>query len=421
MLTAAAIACLLATPDADSVFRGAIRAHEALRTYAVSARVARYEADRSASGSWDLVVTADGPPHVLLDVPGTSLIVSDGATVRWLDLTLRQYRVVSTPEHRTLAGPIKSAGYPLDEAQTAFLGPGGMAATLRDFRRLGRWQLGAKGSAWKLEHLAPKGGSITLLVDSKTTRLVGLSVETTGSRANWSFRYRQPPRSVAFRPPDDAVRVQEFDVRTRPPRAVDPESKALLERTLRAYDGVGHAHFIVERVGERVECWFSGARFRQRSRSADLTYDGKNLVVVDRRRKVIFSGRAGRSEVVTAAAAAGTPLEPMLRWLSLGENPLRQWLRSGFEVRWAGKGMLRGSRYSVMMATGSGVTLAFDVSEQSGLVHQITASGPLTSEVGITGISRYSYPSWRRPLPPAQLQALAPAGYEREPLVKLSR
>jgi hypothetical protein len=296
-----------------------------------------------------------------------------------------------------------------------------MAETLGDFRRLGNWQLGAKGSAWKLEHRTPKGGSITLLVESKTTRVVGLSVATPDSRANWSFRYRQPPPSVAFRPPDDAIRVQEFDLRARPPRAFDAQSKALLERTLRAYDEVGSAHFVVERDGERVECWFSGARFRQRSRSADLSYDGKNLVVVDRRRKVVFSGRAGRSEVVAAAAAAGTPMEPMLRWLSLGENPLRQWLRSGCEIRWAGKGMLRGSRYSVMMATGSGVTLAFDVSDQSGLVYQITASGPLRSEVGVTGVSRYFYPSWRRPLSSGELQASAPPGYEREPLTKLSR
>lgn len=419
MLTAAALACLLATPDAGSVFRGAIRTHETLRAYAVSARVARSEAGRNATGSWDLIVTTDA--HVLLDVSGTTLIVSDGTTVRWLDLTLQQYRIVSTPDHRTLAGPIKSAGYPLDEAQTAFLGAGGMAATLRDFQSLGRWQLGTTGTSWKLEHRTPKGGSITLLVDSKTTRVVGLSVATPDSRANWSLRYRQPPRSVAFRPPDDAIRVQEFDVRARPPRPVNTESKALLDRMLRAYDGVGDAHFIVERDGDRVECWLSRARFRQRSRSADLSYDGKNLMVVDLRRKVIFSGRAGRSEVVVAAAAAGAPLEPMLRWLSLGENPLRQWLRSGFEVRWAGKGMFRGSRYSVMMATGSGVTLAFDVSDESGLVHQITASGPLRSEVGITGVSRYFYPSWRRALPPAHLQASAPSGYAREPLARLSR
>jgi len=421
MLTAAAIACLLSTPNAESIFRGAIRAHETMQSYAVRASVRRAEGGREGAGGWSLVVTAESPPRVMLDVPGTSLIVSDGGTVRWLDRTLRQYRVVPTPGHETLAGPIKSAGYPLDEAQTAFLGAGGMATTLRDFRRLGQWRLATAGSAWKLSHRAPQGGSISLLVDAATTRVVGLSVETPGSRATWSFRYLEPPPAVTFAPPDDAIRVQEFEVRARPPRPLDARSKALLDRVLRAYDGVSRAHFVVLRDGERVECWVSGPKFRQRSRSADLTYDGKNLVVVDRRRQVIFLGRAGRSEVVAAAAAAGAPLEPMLRWLSIGENPLRQWLRSGFEVRWAGKGMLRGTRYSVMMATGSGVTLAFDVSEQSGLVHQIITSGPLSSQVGITGISRYSYQAWRTPIPVNELRASAPSGYGREPLAKLFR
>jgi hypothetical protein len=118
------------------------------------------------------------------------------------------------------------------------------------------------------------------------------------------------------------------------PRFADDRARAIVGRAVDAYARLARTRY-VSQGRDRVEVLQEGVRFRYRSGQRTVGYDGTTLWVRDGNGPVHFAAADTRTAAIWLDRI-GMQLEPVLRELVRGRNPMRLLLPPEGLARWSG-------------------------------------------------------------------------------------
>jgi hypothetical protein len=366
------------------------------------ARLGRYGVVASKTTVGPVATTIDryhifvgsGQTDVAWQGPGVSArwSVSEG-TVRHVDL--QSGRFTEEPRGgRTVREAIVAEAVGLDPFVLALIDPPALS------RLIQRWDVAGFSveSSGKETRLARRSGlSQDLLAWDRETRLVTTrSHKTERFGVEWRLSF-MPGESSPPRLPPGARRVDRLSPVFAPPVYESRSAQRLAESVFARYDRPGRLGYRVQGEGEPTRVKIEGRVVWQRDAAAEWRYDGVRLILHSLKGGWAYDGPAKVSDVIDAVARAGSRVDPLLRGLMTGKNPLRVWLGQGARVAVVGSIRHRGERGHVLQAKSGAGQATVIVRASDSTVLSASFAGP----DGLAGPAKVYEPD---PGPPPDFQ-----------------
>lgn len=267
------------------------------------------------------------------------------------------------------------------------------------------WVFAAKGGLREWRGIGPDG-PLFLQFDGRDRLLswAGLAGVGTGAR----YEYRRGSM-VELGPPTAVARPANLPL----PRFADEKAKSLVERAVEAYARLRASRYVSE-GRDRVEVIQEGVKFRYRSGARTVGFDGSTLWVRDGNGPA-FAATADPRTAAIWLDRLGIQLEPVLRELVRGRNPMRLVLPPEGVAVWAGTEGQAPKAVQLIECATPGMRLVFGV-RPDGLLDSIAvanmdAAGKVLNRS--QRVYRYSAAA------PSPQDFQPPAGAARRPLSEL--
>jgi hypothetical protein len=188
-----------------------------------------------------------------------------------------------------------------------------------------------------------------------------------GRLIDWQYRYGSAPMpSVAGSSawPEVSAFLQPSPL----PTYTDPGATSVARRAIRAYDGFGDLHFLVEGDG-MGEVWRIGGRVGARDGSGAWTYDGKRISVRTQGRS--YAGAIRAANVAAELSKLGMGIDPLALALLRHENFAGLLFRSGLAARSIGAVGSGSDAYDLLEIVDGGSTTQVAV-DRSGWIRRLS-------------------------------------------------
>lgn len=238
---------------------------------------------------------------------------------------LKQY-TESRGSERDLASLVKAASPQLDEFLICFLTPKGLQSVLdKQDLKSPKWKISKTGSNVQLDFAQPDG-SARFVVGRQSMRLLGLSFSNNLGGVRWTFKYSPLNAVKPISKEPGAYLVAQFDDRLSKMQVASGAAKNEIDRMLRHYDPPAKIAYELVSGETRLKAAYQKGYAYQSDAKAEWGYDGRTLTIKDKSGGVVYSGPASTNDVLAAVAACGSRVDPYLRGLMEGRNPLRRLL-----------------------------------------------------------------------------------------------
>ena len=188
------------------------------------------------------------------------------------------------------------------------------------------WLFAAKGGMREWRGIGPDG-PLFLQFDGQDRLLSWAGLAGLGTGARYEYRMGG---SVELGPPTAVARPANLPL----PRFADEKAKSVVERAVGSYARLRATRYVSE-GRDRVEVIQDGVRFRYRSGARTVGFDGSTLWVRDGNGPA-FAAAADPRTAAIWLDRLGIQLEPVLRELVRGRNPMRLVLPPEGLAVWAG-------------------------------------------------------------------------------------
>ncbi len=224
------------------------------------------------------------------------------------------------------------------------------------------WLVASKGGLREWRGIG-ESGPLFLQFDAQDRLIAWAGLEGTGTGAR--YEYRQG--AVQLGPPPEVARPTNLPM----PRFADDRAKRLVERSVEAYARLRATRYVSE-GRERVEVLQEGVRFRYRTGQRTVGFDGSTLWVREGQGPV-FRASADTRTAAIWLDRLGIQLEPVLRELVRGRNPMRLVLPPEGVAAWSGSEGRGDRSVQLVECLAPGLRLVFGV-RPDGLLDSIVVA-----------------------------------------------
>jgi hypothetical protein len=309
---------------------------------------------------------------------------------------------------------LASATGGVDQSMLILLSPATMKAMFAPFRLLEGWTVRSTATLTELTFQTDRTGSRRVsqfIFDRKLGFLQQARFVVGGDELVWRYRYLGPARNTSLAVPTSARSVLAFSVRRQPPKFLDAGAKKVLEASIAAYERPRELIVMVDERGETRRFWIGKSGVRERQGNVEWAYTGRRLMVRDERNKKFYAGTANLSAAFSAIQFVGGRIDPTLRLMMLGRNPVREILEPNHVVKSVGSITMDNAPASVLSISGPGMRIGLVVRQSDGLVASMT-----TENVDASGKTlhrserRFRYQSVGVPLQASLFRLVPPKG-----------
>ncbi|MBS1711601.1 MAG: hypothetical protein JSS71_07755 [Armatimonadetes bacterium] len=236
---------------------------------------------------------------------------------------LKQY-TESRGNERDLESLVKAATPQLDEFVVSLLTPMGLRAVLaKQDLESPLWTVSGAGANVQIEY-KQKDGSAKFVVDRKSLRLQKLAFSNNLGGVVWDFKYSPLTSVKPVSKEPGAYLVAQFDDRLSKMQVTSGAATAAIDTMFRRYDPPNSLAYELTTGREKVTAAFSNSYAYQSDAKVEWGYNGKTLTLRNKVSSLTYFGPATKEDVLAAVAACGSRVDPYLRGLMEGRNPMRR-------------------------------------------------------------------------------------------------
>lgn len=406
---------LLTTNPVDVVFDRVERQYANLQTSQIQATALTDVGSKKFNNSYRFTYERGKVVEIRYNEPNTTLpqrtlLIEPGRTILIVP-SLHQYTV--RPRTGGLQDDIKASD-DIDPVLGMHLEPLGFKEWLKPMRELSGWKVRKQGKNLTADY--KKGGhQITINFSTDSALLKTFTLQAGEQFTKWSLTYGAKPAAVRYQPTALDLRVDQIDPNLTLPKFEDAVSKAAIVKAIGFYARTRDLSYTATSEGKKVNVSIKNQTFRQESDDSAISYNGKNLVVLDKKSSKAFSGEAKMSQVLGTVSAIGQRIDPVLYNLALGNHPIRVMLASAESMKSVGSATIDGEVCDMLSARGKGIELMLTIERSTGRLRSttsqvISSSGPISPTTVI-----YHYQ--KNAADESALHVQIPAGYERLPVL----
>ncbi len=393
-MIAALVVLALDSNDVSAIFRRCAAAHNGMKSAEV---VAVQSANIGQKAMERFLLQYRRPKEAAILRVG----LSKGVYVRLpnveaYDLALGQAQRGKVRPKAGLGEALQKGDPGLDGLLLALADHGGMEGWLNPMRSQKGWSVVRRHPGRCVFH--SEKGDIDLDFDSRG-RLEAAHIHSRKADVRWTLEYRQLPANTTLSPRGLRM-VSKFSIH-RPPRYATDEARALMEAAFDAYENVRQIAFEVRQGSETRVVWLDGSRIRQRSSTKDWSYDGRYLLLLDRRTGSVVRSAVRPSRLVSLLSSRGEMIEPMLNRFRRQINPLRAIVDADMLVRKIGEALVNRVPCVLVTATAPGIRLTMAIRRKDYLLARLTSETLDRSGALVASSDRgYKITSYRHPISP---------------------
>lgn len=245
----------------------------------------------------------------------------------------------------------------------------GLAAWFAELPVKGTWNWYDKGADIKLQ-LKQNDMLVEFVLRKADSRLTRMTAGRPDGAINWSLKYakfRNLPDPVAIK---GTYRVANFDTEQLTAKA-DKAAAKHLQRAYKYYDPGRSFAFTRIEGDTRTKVSYTPQAVRQEGDGVSWSLTQGELVVSAK--SGTYSGPASPGRTVDAVAGAGSRVEPFLRSLVIGRNPVRFMLNDAYQVTVGGSGAVGSDTCTILKATSQYADLMVTCSDKDGFIYMIVA------------------------------------------------
>lgn len=234
-------------------------------------------------------------------------------------------------------------------------------------------------SNWKAVYGKPivrldSGGTFgELSLDIRSNRIGKFVNRTSDIRSDWTIHYKPLTDKSVFSPPKNGYQVVALTDPAAMPK-MDKATSGVVNRMLRLYEPPKSLALQITDSDEITKIFYTKKGVRQEGQRVSFTYNGKNLLVSAN--GSTYHGASQPSDVFDAVANAGSRVDPILRDLILGVNPIRRMLETVSSLKTIGTSDINGQACTILQGKSQSVTLTLYVTKSDYQVRRITTSAP---------------------------------------------
>ncbi|MFN3683754.1 MAG: hypothetical protein ACK41F_07425 [Fimbriimonadaceae bacterium] len=268
------------------------------------------------------------------------------------------------------------------------------------------WISASKGGLREWRGIGPNG-PVFLQLGGQDRLLAWAGLEGAGTGARYEYR---TGGAVELGPPSAVARPSNLPM----PRFADDRARKLVERAVAKYATLRASRYVSE-GRDRVEVIHEGVKFRYRSGARTVGFDGSALWVRDG--GPVYSAAADPRTAAIWLDRLGIQLEPVLREMVRGRNPMRLVLPPEGIAAWAGTEGQGPQAVQLIECAAPGMRLVFGV-RPDGLLDSIAVANVDAAGKVLNRSQRvYRYAAGA----PSPRDFQPPAGVARKPLSELLR
>ncbi len=210
-------------------------------------------------------------------------------------------------------------------------------------------------------------------LDRKTNRISRFVNKANNITTVWTMRYAPLSTESVFSPPKSGYQVIALTDPGAMPK-MDKTTSQIVGRMIRLYEPPQSVALRITDEEEITTIHYTRKGVRQEDRKVSFVYDGKQLSV--QANGSTYIGKSKSSDIFDAVAQAGSRVDPTLRDLILGVNPMRRLLESVKTVKVAGSSEINGQQCTILQGHSDEITITFFVAKSDFQVLRVTTSTP---------------------------------------------
>jgi hypothetical protein len=214
-----------------------------------------------------------------------------------------------------------------------------------------------------------KAGLINMSFHDNTMQPIYISfAQSRGGHVDWHYSDGLTPQSVSFSHPASAKKVDAFHIRPAQPHYQSAAAGKVVRASLAAYERLRSLNFTVAAEGDVSHITWSGRQARQDSGRLIWAYDGSVLSVLDKANRKLYRGTTHGGRINDYLGRLGGRIDPTLRVLMSGRNPLELLFIKGMTARLAGAIMLNGAQLDLVELRSPGIRIQLQVRRDNHLL-----------------------------------------------------
>lgn len=406
-MLAALVPLLVGQPSPTAAFDRAIAAHRTLRSFDVRVELREVVGGTTVTRRFELGVRQPTDVRVRLVQPARGRVAAWDRTFWVNGNALTGYDAVANAVVRRRLASTRLDNRLAEAIGT--LGPGlsiqvngeAMNTFLRGFKVQGDWRSRNLPNGTEVFR-AGAGGGARLTFDRASGRLLRAQFRSPQGALDWNYVYRTPASNLTPRIPARARPVSVFKDLLRPPTYRDAGARQAVARSIAAYDRLRHIVLDVNERGASTRIWISGGGYRERQAGLEWSYARRTVAV--RAGTRFHRGPGNKNDVFLILANANRRMDPLLRALIDGENPMRELLDPGMTVRSVGTMQIGGKPVTIVAMDGPSLRVEAAIRADGLLASVATTNRDRSGRTIGSTERRYTIVSQGSPLPNLMLR-----------------
>lgn len=330
------------------------------RTTKVTFNIVRQSPDRFSLVAQDPSQPAE--PKQWLFGPGQVIVIEPST---------KKYMARNLPEGTDLKAAVEEELAPYDAFARLLLRPDGMREWADFIKSNPNWKVNPAKPVLTLKQNNISG---EVAIDPRTHRLTRFSNVLGGVTTTWTVTYGEVKGKDPFTIPADGYQVAQFSDPNRLPK-MDAATKTFVTRVLRTYEPPASLAFKVTDANGTTTVHYTRKGIYQKDSVAEFDYNGQK-VDLKTTKGAVYSGPAKQEQLLAATSNLGTRVDPFLRDLVLGINPVQRILESADTANLAGTTTINGQSCRILQAKGDQLNLTFYIRQSDNFIVRITTSLP---------------------------------------------
>jgi len=337
---------LIAAQSPGSLFDRAITAHGNLKSSSVSVKINQVAKDASTNVSATLAFIRPDRVRLRINTPAAGEVAASdrsytvvGKKLMAFDHRANEYILRDVVNVGSLANRLHSGIGQVDQPVSLILDTGEMRSFLTRFKTVPNWALTKSGDVQTLKASLPSTGSYAVKFSASTGRLLFARVQTKESTIEWSYTYSAPPKSISYLIPRGATKVEVFYDRQKPPAFADATARAIYEAGVSAYRRKKTLSYTVDDSAGPWTVVFSKGSISQRTSNLTVAWTSGTMTTIRGTKRSTI--KCSYNDIIHELSKAKIPVEPTLRQLLQGLNPMER-LLTGMKVKSSGSVSTKG-------------------------------------------------------------------------------
>lgn len=393
------------------------------RMTGIAAEVVEYS--RSSSGSRELkfAVSFKKPTYIVFSQTepptGSRDAISmathyDGKRVTVLDRVTNEYTYRDAPSVGTVSQRLSLALQTIPDCVRVLIDDQFRSSFFKPLVGLSGWTADGDGTWRLIQRPAAKRTQTTIVKFNRYGLLERVEFEQPGKYLSWRFTYRAAGRKPTLVLPKDALKVDSFLLRKPLPMATDASAQSTLRRAVAFFDRLRSGQITIDSAGSKTKVFLSMESIREDGQSSRWSYIGRNLVAVEKAKKLSLVRTAGRLTLANHLGRAGIAMHPFSKRLLMRENPIRQMIPDASRVSSMGELTIQSVPCVILRAQSSEIDIKLTIRKSDGALVDVQTK--MLDSVGrtvTTSSTQYTYSNLGKPLPKSALAVSIPSGFRR--------